>query len=467
MKQPSRPPVMIMRPSVPLQDERGNRPPDGPDGHFRPPAPARREAGGPGSIVEDAGKRRVLLVSHTCYLDTNNGASVASRSMMECLQRNGIFAAAMSGMVLESPHGVDPAEWLRETTAWAGPLVAIPAHAGSRGPNPDLPLAYRLDAGGIPVLLHRSPTMLPHEPDDAESREFLGLFESVLDGFRPDVIVNFGGNALAAAVRHLARLKGAAVVFALHNFNYRIRAPFDGVDAVIAPSQFAAAYHRKTLGIECEPMPNLIDFDRVRAVAPDPRYVTFVNPTYEKGVYAFARIAEDLGKRRPDIPLLVVESRGTERTLVDCGVDLRVGGNVSMMAHTSDPRRFWGVTRLCLIPSLCWETQSLVAVEAMINGIPVIASDRGALPETVGDAGLVLGLPPRLTPTTRELPTADEMRHWVKAIIGLWDDAAWYDEMSRRALAESRRWASEVLEPQYVEFFRSLRPKAATNGGDQ
>ena len=39
------------------------------------------------------------------------------------------------------------------------------------------------------------------------------------------------------------------------------------------------------------------------------------------------------------------------------------------------------------MPSLWWENQPLVAIEAMINGIPVIGSDRGGIPESLGEAG--------------------------------------------------------------------------------
>ena len=43
-----------------------------------------------------------------------------------------------------------------------------------------------------------------------------------------------------------------------------------------------------------------------------PQYVTFVNPEPRKGVHVFARIAEVLARRRPDIPVLLVE--GAART---------------------------------------------------------------------------------------------------------------------------------------------------------
>jgi hypothetical protein len=84
---------------------------------LNPRASARREDGVAGVAVDDPGRRRVLFVSHTCYLDSNNGASVASRSMMESLGRNGFSAAAMSGTVLESAREHDPGEcqnWCRQ-----------------------------------------------------------------------------------------------------------------------------------------------------------------------------------------------------------------------------------------------------------------------------------------------------------------------------------------------------------------
>ena len=127
------------------------------------------------------------------------------------------------------------------------------------------------------------------------------------------------------------------------------------------------------------------------------------------------------------------------------------------MPVTTDPRRFWRLAKIVLLPSLCWENQPLVAIEAMINGIPVIGSDRGGTPETLGDAGVVLSLPERLTPVTQILPTAEEVEPWVETIIRLWDDRSWYQEQSARAFKEAQRWHPERLRPLYAEFFRNVR----------
>jgi len=58
-------------------------------------------------------------------------------------------------------------------------------------------------------------------PGESEIRDFLELFEGYLAEVRPDVLVNFGGDILSVEIRRRARARGIAVVFALHNFNYR------------------------------------------------------------------------------------------------------------------------------------------------------------------------------------------------------------------------------------------------------
>jgi glycosyltransferase involved in cell wall biosynthesis len=400
--------------------------------------------------------RRILYININCYLDDSNGAAVASRAMLQALARRGFAVEALTGAVFELGQEVDLREVLPERRIAFEVCGNGTWSLDARSLRAEVPLHYRTTVRGVPVTIHRGPTTRRHEPDDAECVEFLRLFETTLTRFRPDVMINYGGDRLAHDVRSLARERGVIVVFALHNFSYLAANSFANADVVIVPSRFAAEHYRASLGLDCTVLPNLIDLDRVHVTARNPKYVAFVNPSFEKGVYVFARIADELGRRRPDIPLLVVEARGSERTLADCGLDLRTHGNVFLMGHTPDPRQFWGVTRICLFPSLWWESQGLAAVEAMVNGIPVIGSDRGGIPETLGDAGVVLPLPERLTPYTRELPTADEVAPWVEAVIRLWDDAGWYAEQVRLALIEARRWAPEVLEPLYVDFFRNV-----------
>jgi hypothetical protein len=94
----------------------------------------------------------------------------------------------------------------------------------------------------------------------------------------------------------------------------------------------------------------------------------------------------------------------------------------------------------------------------MINGIPVLASDRGALPEVIGNrwsvsgeeeevignrlsviggepthsGGFLFHIPERYTPDTGLVPTVEELEPWVETIIRLWDDETLYRHCSEK-----------------------------------
>jgi glycosyltransferase involved in cell wall biosynthesis len=319
----------------------------------------------------------------------------------------------------------------------------------------------------IPVSIYVPAKVHAPAPTRAEGETFLDVFQQMLQRVPPDVLLTYGGHWLAREMIALARRRGIAVVFALHNFAYKNRRHFEQVDAVLVPSRFSAEYHQRTHGIQCTVIPSPINWDRIRcapwphgASVPAPaarQYVTFVNPDANKGVAVFARIAKELEARRPEIPLLIVEGRGGLEWLGTTGLDWSNVQNLSRMRNTPDPRDFYRASRIILMPSLWNESFGRVAAEAIINGIPVIASDRGALPETVGDCGVVLSIPRRYTPETRSPPTAAELAPWIEAVVRLWDDQAYYDRRRERCLARAQAWRPERIAVEHDRFFGSLR----------
>ena len=188
-----------------------------------------------------------------------------------------------------------------------------------------------------------------------------------------------------------------------------------------------------------------------------PRYVTFVNPHPNKGLCIFLRIAEQLLLRRPDIRFLVMSGRSGAAGRQGPSIDFSPFKNIEVWPPVADPREFYAVTKLLLMPSLWNESFGLVAAEAMLNGIPVLASNRGALPETIGDAGFLFDIPARYTPRTRDVPTATEVEPWVETIIKLWDDEAEYERTESQAAApEPQLWHPDRLAPIYGEFFSNI-----------
>ena len=396
------------------------------------------------------GLERLLFASCHGYIDPSNGAATATRDLLELLATHGVDCRVLSTGVLDF-GGETP----------LGPILAelgVPVRTASAALTAGRAVAvYDLELGGVRVtLLPTASSRLERAPDRAESAAFLDLADQVLARFRPQVLLTYGGHPANLALMAQARRRGVAVVFYLHNFAYDSRGAFVDTAGVLVPTDFCRRFYARRIGLECTTIPYPYYPPRVVAPDPAPRYLTFVNPVPAKGVTVFARIAAELDRRRPDIPLLVVEARGKADGLADAGLDLSGLSNLHRMANTTDPRDFYRVSRAVLMPSLWLENGGLVAREAMANGLPVLASDRGGLPETLGEAGFVFTVPARCTPTSGAVPTAREVAPWIATVERLWDDPAWEAKQRAQARAAAERWAPERLAVRYLEFFGRL-----------
>ena len=316
----------------------------------------------------------------------------------------------------------------------------------SDGLKAEVPPHARVLAEGVEVVVHRWPPVpMSAVGGDGEEAEFLRLVEMTYDRVRPEVVITPGGLQAGAILRR-AKARGIKTAQVLGELDQCGAIAPGMVDLTIAPTEFAADYYRTAFGSPVVVLPPL---------RPDSRpierqaagYVTFLDPTPARGVWFFARIADELGRRRPDIRLLVVEGRGTEADVASCGVDLRVCGNLGVMSCPRDRRDVWKQTRLALVPTLGWDGPPGVEAEALALGIPALVSNRGGLPEVMGDSGIILPISDRITPATRTLPTVDEVAPWVEAIIRFWDDPRLSDEQHKRnQVAAARRWPVDLLE---------------------
>ncbi len=453
--------------------------------------------------VGEGKKRKIAFVSPHCVIDFTNGAATATVDGLGLLAQSDFECQAFCGTRFD---------------AWEEILVEESlARLGLRYEVRNLRIGAQharlifTRHGKVAVTLFNTASTRGACSSEEETRAFLAACELFLVKNRPDVLWTYGGDSLCPSLYETAQRLGIPILFALHNFRYRDIEHFRMVDRVIVPTDYARRHYRDEVGLACEVLPLVVDPERVnchkisnlKSEIPNksqiqkqenpkprphpnplpegdgtdcasplpppgggtrlssahptisPQYVTFVNPEPRKGVHVFARIAEVLSRRRPDIPMLLVEGASKASFLPQLGIDLSDVKNLRVMANTPDPRRFHAVTRLLLMPSLI-ENAALVAMEAMLNGIPVLASNRGGLPETIGDAGYLFDIPARYTPETREVPTAEEVEPWVEAIIRLWDDLAEYERWSQAARDRAQQWSPERLAPLYREFFSSI-----------
>ncbi|MGL4419758.1 MAG: glycosyltransferase, partial [Gemmataceae bacterium] len=333
-----------------------------------------------------------------CYLDPTSGAALSTRDLLTLLTQRGWACGAFTG-----PWRDD-----RQQTALHRQLQSLPDAQVAHGQSGELPFTmhtYR-EAAGYPVTIYSAP-VAPSElmPCMEAISGFRQLFEQVLQRFRPDVILCYGGDPASQSVLSIARSLGNVPVFWLHNFAYSTRDAFQDCRSIIVPSAFAQSHYQKLLGVNCQVLPTPIEDRRVRVEQPQPKYCTFVNPEPAKGVFWLAKIAEFLSHTRPDIPLLIVEGRGSTNGLDIAAPSLATNAPLFRMPNTADPREFYRLSKIVLVPSLWNESFGRVAVEALLNGIPVLASDRGALPEILGGNQHCLPIPVGYKEETRQLPT--------------------------------------------------------------
>jgi glycosyltransferase involved in cell wall biosynthesis len=403
---------------------------------------------------------RLLFFSYHCYLDSSSGAAVSARDLLAMLAAMGWQCRVLCGPHLDFEQGQSVPERLQEFG------IRFTERRCDKGAVRFPALHLRQD--GVPIAIYDA-AYKPYQPPSREvCGPLLALLGRKLDTFRPELLLTYGGHWLGRAGIAAARSRGIPVVFWLRNHDYTAADLFQGVSMAIVPSRFTADHYQHSLGLACTVLPPPVNWSRIVCPERQGKYVTFVNPQPHKGASVFARIAHELNRQRPDIPMLVVEGRAKAETwLQKTGLDFRGQSNLYVMANTPDPRDFYGVSKLVLMPSLWPETFGRVAAEALINGIPVLASRRGGLPEALVEAGFLFDVPENCQSNYDSVPNAQEVAPWLRTIIQLWDDAEFYKKERLRCLAAARAWRPEILGPAYDSaptrplYIRRFSPETA------
>ena len=293
-------------------------------------------------------------------------------------------------------------------------------------------------------------------------RDYDLLLERELVRFNPDVVFTYGGHPDDLVRLQRLRQTKVAIVLGLWNLGYLTgsRRFFQSYDAIVTPSQYLADVYRARCGIRSTVLPTPVIPAQVRPDSHTPVFFTVVNPTWEKGLAIVVRLAHMLGTKRPDIPLLIIESRGTAGHVVNvarqAGLELTPYDNIMFSPTVAQAAEFFAVTRATLMPSVVSEGSGRVASESMVAGIPCLVGDRGGLPAEVGDGGFVLPLPDDLKPDSRAIASASVAAPWFELIERLADDDPFYQSACVRARAEGQRFIPETVAPIYRNFFERV-----------
>ncbi|MBL8227656.1 MAG: glycosyltransferase [Bryobacterales bacterium] len=392
-------------------------------------------------------KPRILLSLPQMPQDPASGAARNAQTAVEFAQESGFEVRAIGTTATERGQKQDALSYIKSL----GVEVEVTP------PGPRNRREYRFTQRGIPYTLLDTGRLSPLQWEQAHGRQFDLLFDRELETFQPDILFTYGGLPGDIRRHRRAKLSGAKIAFCVFNMGYLVEGFFDHIDVVTTPSEFMAQRYKEAIGIDSVALPTPLDLDDVLAPEHDPIFVTMVNPSVEKGLFFFVRLAEEAGKRCPNIALLAIESRGTAGMVLKAGLmggfDLRRHENIMIAGAVPKPRDIFANTRMLLVPS-CWEEPSgRVVAEAMVNGVPPLVSDRGGLAESCNGAGYVLPLPPDYTMQTRRPVAAEAVEPWLNVVQKLCFDEELYEQQVTLCREAAAMYSRNSLKPRYLELF--------------
>jgi surfactin synthase thioesterase subunit/glycosyltransferase involved in cell wall biosynthesis len=372
---------------------------------------------------------RVMLAQNSPYYPAHGGGDKSNRLLMEALAARGhtCQVVARIGAFGEQAHQ----RYLEELQA--------------RGVRP------RSASGGV-VAFERAGV----EIEVVTNANLRAHFAKRVESFRPEAILastddpaqlllEVALRAENARVFYLARATlavpfGPDCAFPSEAKTERIRA----ADRVVGVSQYVADYCRRYAGIDAVHVPiSLLEPGEWPELGSfDNEFVTLANPCAVKGISIFLALADAF----PETAFAAVPTWGANpRDLAALGRQ----SNVRVLEPVDDIDVLLRRTKVLLVPSLWAEARSRIVLEAMLRGVPVMASNVGGIPEA--KMGVPYLLP--VTPITKYQPRLDEqmvpvaevppqdIAPWSEALHRLLTDRAHYEEISGKSRAAVLEYA--------------------------
>lgn len=247
--------------------------------------------------------------------------------------------------------------------------------------------------------------------------------EWLVKRIKPDVIIVLARQPVRIA--QAANKLGIPVVMMLQDVEFNDHggsfAELGNVKSV-ANSQFTADRYEQAFGIKPVVVHPIIYEDKYKTESTREN-VTFINPHKLKGL----DIALAVAKALPEIPFSFIETwplTDEERKLLK--ISLEQLPNVQFFLPVANMQNVYKKCRILIVPSRWEEAYGRVASEAQFSGIPVVASNRGGLPEAVGKGGILLD------------PDVS-IEQWIAAVKQLWNDKNYYLELSNQAYTHAKR----------------------------
>jgi glycosyltransferase involved in cell wall biosynthesis len=382
---------------------------------------------------------KILLLQDAVHLPSFGGGNKANRLLLRELAALGFECTVLAR--LPSP------ERLR-----AGPfsLAALAARGFAVRKDGDGGLSYRHEGVEVTAL-------------DLASPDALADVGNIVERAQPDWIL-VSDDHQATFLEAALRCRRDRVVVLVHTHFHLPFGPEAGkvdVDqhhrmrrarSVVAVSEYSRGYLREHGGMDATvirfPVFGPGPFERVGR--PDAGCVMMINPCLLKGLPIFL----DLADHFPDVAFAAVPTWGADDPVIDA---LSVRRNIALLAPDDDVGAVLRDARVLVAPSLVPETFGYVAIDAMLRGVPVMASGLGGQREAMLGAGQIIPVGPLVASGAGLAAPPQDLSTWRTALRTLLTDAASYRQKAEAGREAAYRFLAETDVRHFVGYLAALK----------
>lgn len=303
--------------------------------------------------------------------------------------------------------------------------------------------SFNLNDNNINFIYMRTKSHQLGEMSSQEQRNFYAKFCAIINAFRPDVVMGCGTDMLSMVCFDEAKRRGLPTVYTLLDATPR-RFNFPNIDVVITDSSATSNLYATLQKINAVVVGSFIPAVGIKQSAERTR-ITMINPTWDKGVTIFAKLAQMNPEAAQNYKFTVYEpvagqwaqslSQAHELGGTAPGFNNADLTHIEVLTADTPMREVLAQTKVLVVPSLSFEGINTLVREAVVSGIPVLATNQIGLAESVRDAGILVEIPTYCLSDHQVIPRSEDMGNFVKGLT-----IALTEDFSERCAKVARRF---------------------------